>query len=100
MAWEVQEYFKTNSPEACKIGGLIRPCQVLSKPDKGNLYDLTRLYAYDSRIRLHVESGTAYSFTIPKSTLFKLVPKDKREVGRYKRFIKFLSAYQLTMTIT
>ena len=100
MAWEVQEYFKANSPDYCKIGGLVRPCQVLSKPDKGNLYDMVRLYSHDPRIRLHVESGTAYSFTIPKSTLFKLVPKDKREVGRYKRFIKFLSALQLTMTIT
>lgn len=100
MSWEVQEYFKANAPDSCKIGGLVKPCRILSKPDKGNLFDLTRLYTYDPLIRLNVESGTAYSFTIPHDILFKLIPKDRKATGRYSGFKKFLKGLGITLDIT
>ena len=100
MAYAVQEYFQANSASSCNIGGLIKPCRVLSKPDKGNLYDITRLYAYDPLIRRAVESGTTYAFSIPHSTLFGLVPKDRKSKARYSRLIQFMKAFGITMTIT
>lgn len=99
MAYATQEYFKANSAGTCRIGGLIKPCRTLSKPDKGNLYDVTRLYAYDPQIRLAVESGTTYSFSIPHSTLFGLIPKDKRSSDRYTGLKRFMKNLGLTMTI-
>ena len=99
MAWEVQEYFRANSPKACKIGGLVKPCRILSKPDKGNLYDLTCLYDYDPLIRLNVESGTAYSFSIPKDVLFKLLPWRERRLSRFGGLKALLQSYRITMNV-
>ena len=99
MAWEVQEYFKANSPKACKIGGLVKPCRILSKPDKGNLFDLTCLYDYDPLIRLNVESGTAYSFSIPKDVLFKLLPWRERRLSRFGGLMALLQSYRITMNV-
>ena len=99
MAWEVQEYFRLVSAPGKKIGGLLKPCRILKKADKGYLYDLTRLYSYDPKIRSAIESSSPCSTTIPKKDLFNLIPKDKKEVGRYKRFIKFLKAMGITLQI-
>lgn len=100
MAWEVQEYFKANSAPGKKIGGLLKPCRILSKPDKGTLYDITCLYSYDPRIRSSIESGTTYSFTIPHDTLFKLIPWRSPRVSRFSGLIALLDTYNITMTIT
>ena len=100
QAWGTQEYFKANSPSTCKIGGLLKPSRKRSRPEKRFLYYLCRLYLYDIRIRTAVESGTAYSFTIPLSILYGLVPISPRKASdRYKTFIGFLSGLQITMTI-
>lgn len=99
MAWEVQEYYRFVSAPGKKIGGLLKPCRILKKSDKGNLYDLTRLYSYDPKIRSAIESSSPCSTSIPKKDLFNLIPKDKKEVGRYKRFIKFLKAMGITLHI-
>ena len=100
MAWEVQKYFKKNSPGTCIIGGLFKPCRILSKPEKGHLFDLTRLYSYDPLIRQHVESGTTYSFSIPLDTLFSLIPKDRKATSRYGGLVKYLLSIGLSLTIT
>lgn len=100
MAFDVQEYFKANSPGTCKISGLLKPCRILSKPDKGNLFDLVCLYSYDPLIRRNVESGTAYSFSIPKDSLFKLLPWRERRVSRFSGLKALLQSYNITMTIT
>ncbi|MBQ6577711.1 MAG: hypothetical protein IJL91_08190 [Bacteroidales bacterium] len=99
MAWEVQEYFKANSSPSCKIGGLLKPCRILSKPDKGNLYDLTRLYSYDPKIRSAIESGTSYRFTIHHDTLFKLIPWRLPRKSRFSGLQALLDTYNITMTI-
>ena len=99
MAWEGQEYFKANSPKACKIGGLVKPCRILSKPDKGNLYDLTCLYDYDPLIRLNVESGTSYCFSIPKDVLCKLLPWRERRLSRFGGLKALLQSFNITMNV-
>ena len=99
MAWEVQEYFKANSATGNKIGGLLKPCRILSKPDKGTLYDITCLYSYDPRIRSSIESGTTYNFTIPHDTLFKLIPWRSPRVSRFSGLKALLDTYNITMTI-
>lgn len=100
LAWETQEYFKANSPKTNRIGGLLKPSRKRSRPEKKYLYYLCRLYLYDPRIRFAIESGTAYSFTIPLSILYGLVPISPRKASdRYKTFIKFLSGLHLRMTI-
>ena len=99
MAWEVQEYFKANSATGKKIGGLLKPCRILSKPDKGTLYDITCLYSYDPRIRSSIESGTTYNFTIPHDTLFKLIPWRSPRVSRFSGLKALLDTYNITMTI-
>ena len=99
LAYDVQEYFKANSPGTCKIGGLLKPCRILSKPDKGNLFDLTCLYSYDPLIRRNVESGTAYSFSIPKDILFKLLPWRERRVSRFSGLLALLQSYNITMNV-
>ena len=99
MAWEVQEYFKANSATGNKIGGLLKPCRILSKPDKGTLYDISCLYSYDPRIRSSIESGTTYSFTIPHDTLFKLIPWRSPRVSRFSGLKALLDTYNITMTI-
>ncbi len=99
MSWEVQEYFKANSATGKTIGGLLKPCRILSKPDKGTLYDIICLYSYDPRIRSSIESGTSYSFTIPHDTLFKLIPWRTPRVSRFGGLKALLDTYNITMTI-
>ena len=99
LAWGTQEYFKANSPTACKIGGLLKPSRKRSRPEKQYLFYLCRLYLFDSRIRAAVESGTTYSFTIPLSVLNGLYPTSRKASDRYKTFKKFLSGLQIMMTI-
>ena len=100
MAWEVQEYFKANSAPGKKIGGLLKPCRILSKPEKGTLYDIICLYSYDPRIRSSIESGTTYSFTIPHNTLFKLIPWRAKRIARFSGLKALLDTYGITMNIT
>lgn len=100
MAWEVQEYFKANSAPGKKIGGLLKPCRILSKPHKGTLYDITRLYSYDPRIRSSIESGTTYCFSIPHDTLFGLIPWISPRVSRFSGLKALLDTYGITMDIT
>lgn len=100
MAWEVQEYFKANSAPGKKIGGLLKPCRILSKPRKGTLYDMTRLYSFDPRIRSSIESGTTYSFSIPHDTLFGLIPWISPRVSRFSGLKALLDTYGITMEIT
>ena len=100
MAWEVQEYFKANSAPGNKIGGLLKPCRILSKPRKGTLYDITCLYSFDPRIRSSIESGTSYSFTIPHDTLFKLIPWISPRISRFSGLKALLDTYGITMIIT
>ena len=100
MAWEVQEYFKANSSPSCKIGGLLKPCRILSKPDKGTLYDIICLYSFDPMIRSAIESGTSYRFTIPRDTLFDLIPWRTPRVSRFSGLKALLDTYNITMTIT
>ena len=100
MAWEVQEYFKANSAPGKKIGGLLKPCRILSKPSKGTLYDITRLYSFDPKIRSAIESGTSYAFSIPHDTLFKLIPWRVARISRFSGLKALLDTYNITMTIT
>ena len=101
LAYDVQEYFKAESSPACKIGGLLKPCRKLSKPDKRFLYYMTRLYTIRPLIRSSIESGTSYSFDISLTDLYNLVPISKRKAkDRYKTFKKFLAGLGIYMTIT
>ena len=100
MAWEDQEYFKANSAPGNKIGGLLKPCRILIKPDKVTLYDITCLYSFDPRIRSSIESGTTYSFTIPHDTLFKLIPWRAKRIARFSGLKALLDTYGITMNIT
>ena len=104
MAYDTQEYFKANSDPSCKIGGIQKPFRILSRPDKKQLYYLTRLYGLKivgPQIRTAVESGKSYSFNVTLSDLYTLLPISKRKAAdRYKTFKKFLAGLKITMTIT
>ena len=104
MAYDTQEYFKANSEPSCKIGGIQKPFRTLSRPDKKQLYYLTRLYGLKivgPQIRAAVESGKPYSFNVTLSDLYSLLPISKRKAAdRYKTFKKFLAGLKIEMTIT
>ena len=104
MAYDTQEYFKANSDPSCKIGGIQKPFRTLSKPEKKQLYYLTRLYGLKTigtQIRAAVESGLAFSFHVRLSELYSLLPISKRKAtDRYRTFKKFLAGLKITMTIT
>ena len=104
MAYDTQEYFKANSDSSCKIGGIQKPFRTLSRPDKKQLYYLTRLYGLKivgPQIRTAVESGKPYCFNVKLSDLYSLLPISKRKAAdRYKTFKKFLAGLKIMMTIT
>lgn len=99
MAWEVQEYFKVNSNPGCKISGIIKPFRKLSKPMKSHLYQITRLYSYDPRIRSSIESGSAYCFSIDLDGLDRFVHLKYKKRNHYRYLQKALKEFGITMTI-
>lgn len=99
MAWEVQEYFKANSSPGCKISGIIKPFRKLSKPMKSHLYQITRLYSYDPRIRSSIESGSAYCFSIDLDGLDRFVHLKYKKRNHYRYLQKALKEFGITMTI-
>lgn len=96
---DVQGYFKSNSDPSCKIEGILKPCPKYTVPEKKMLFDLIILYSYDSMIRDSIEKNKPYSFDITLDELYKLVPKSRKSKDRYERFIKFLDAKNIKMTI-
>ncbi len=99
MAWEVQEYFKVNSNPGCKISGIIKPFRKMSKPMKSHLYQITRLYSYDPRIRSSIESGSAYCFSIDLDGLNRFVHLKYKKRNHYRYLQKALKEFGITMTI-
>lgn len=99
LMWRVQEYFKANSPNNKKIGGVYKPCQGISKPSKGFLLDLTMLFSYDNNIRTSFLNRAAYTFTIPLQQLYHLIPRDRCKIDRYNSLVRFLKGYGITMNI-
>jgi hypothetical protein len=99
MAWEVQEYFKVNSNPGCKISGIIKPFRKMSKPMKSHLYQITRLYSYDPRIRSSIESGSAYCFSIDLDGLDRFVHLKYKKRNHYRYLQKALKEFGITMTI-
>lgn len=99
LMWDVQEYFKINSPGTCKIQGLSDPCPRCSRPQKGYLFDLAVLEKYDSKIRNAIEGNKAYSFEISLSDLHKQIPIKRKTKDVYKRLVEYLKKLNITMNI-
>lgn len=99
LMYEVQEYFKSNSPGTCKIEGIKKPCRKFSKSDKKHMVDMITLYSHDSKIRECIKKSVDYSFTITLTDLFTLVPKKRKAKDRYDNLVKFMGNRNITMTI-
>ena len=95
----VQEYFKANSPSACKIDGILSPCEKLKTPEKKWLFDMIRLYGYDNKIRISIENSKPYSFSISLDALYTIIPNGRKAKDRYNKLISFLLTKGITMNI-
>lgn len=104
LFYQVQEYFKANSPSTCKIGGLCEPCKKYGKLQKGFIFDLSCLYSYDSGLCDAIKKNQPYTITITLSDLFKYVPKEGSDgyprKDRYDGFVRYLKSRRVTLTIT
>lgn len=96
----VQEYFKLNSPDCCKIGGIQGACKYWSKPEKKRILELTSLYSFDPEIRSAIEAEREYTFTISLDELCKLIPKGRKAKDRYNGLVNYLNKRGITMNIS
>lgn len=99
MMWDVQEYFKLNSPETCKIYGLTDPCPRYSRPQKGYLFDLAVLEGHNPNIRKAIGENKTYNFDISLNDLHKLIPTKRKAKDSYKRLIDYLKQFGIIMNI-
>lgn len=97
---DVQEYFRKNSPESCRIEGIKKPCRKYSRPEKKLMMDIILLYDYDPRIKDSIKKEIPYSFTITLDELYKIIPKPRKAKDRYKDYIRFLGNKGITMNIS
>ena len=97
---DVQEYFRKNSPESCRIEGIKKPCRKYSRPEKKLMMDIVLLYDYDPRIKDSIKKEIPYSFTITLDELYKIIPKPRKAKDRYKDYIRFLGNKGITMNIS
>lgn len=99
MMWDVQEYFKKNSPESCKIYGLTDPCPRYSRPQKGYLFDLAVLEGHNPNIRKAIGENKTYNFDISLNDLHKLIPTKRKSKDMYKRLVSYLNKLGINMNI-
>ena len=97
--YKVQEYFRSNSLSTCTISGVPKPIVAKKKPEKKYIMDLVALYSYDSKIRDAIESNLPYNITISLDELYSIIPRDRKAKSRYDNLIRFLSLYQISLTI-
>lgn len=95
-----QEYFKANSPEKLTISGLHTSCPTYSRSQKGFIFDMVALYAYDPKLRNAIINQTSYSLSISLNKIWNIIPRDSKHRGRYKFLVNFLKKRQVTLTIT
>ena len=100
LFYRVQEYFKANSPSTCKIAGLNTPCPTYSTPQKGFIFDMVALYAYDPNLRTAIINQKPYSLSITLNEIWSIIPRNGKHKGRYKPLINYLKKRQVTLTIT
>ena len=98
--YKVQEYFRSNSLSTCTICGVPKPIIAKKKPEKKYIMDLVALYSYDSKIRDAIESNLRYNITISLDELYNIIPRDRKAKSRYDNLIRFLSLYQISLTIS
>lgn len=100
LFYRVQEYFRENSLGTCKISGLNAPCPTYTTPQKGFIFDMVALYAYDPKLRNAIINQTPYSFSITLNEIWNIIPRDSKHKGRYKSLVNYLKKRQVTLTIT
>ncbi len=92
--------FRSNSLSTCTICGVPKPIVAKKKPEKKYIMDLVALYSYDSKIRDAIESNLPYNITISLDELYSIIPRDRKAKSRYDNLIRFLSLYQISLTIS
>ena len=98
--FNVQEYFKRNSPSTCNISGIQEPVKIKTLPEKKALVDLVLLYSVDPKLRAAVENSQPYQFNITLDKLYSILPKGRKAKDRYTTLINYLKQLSITMTIT
>lgn len=99
LIYEVQEYFKTNSKVGCRIDGVLEPIPRLDKREKNHLFDISLLSTAYPQLADAYINHHSLSIDMPKSDLFRILPKDKKCVNRYSPFIKYLKSRGITLNI-
>ncbi|MBD5383368.1 MAG: hypothetical protein HDR72_00005 [Ruminococcaceae bacterium] len=99
MMFEVQEYFKTNSKPGCTVDGVLEPLPKLDKREKNHLFDVAILAGAYPRLIDALSSKSPLSINIPKSELFRILPKDRKSIDRYRSLLDFLSSHRINLNI-
>lgn len=100
LIYEVQEYFKANSTPGCKIDGVVKPLPRLDRHEKNHLFDISILSTAFPKLINSLISNTSLTIDIPKSDLFRYLPKDRNSVDRYKCLMNYLKSRGITINIT
>lgn len=100
LMYEVQKYFKVNSTLGCKITGVQEPLPRMNRHEKNHFFDISILSYVYPQILKGILARTPVSVSIPKSELFKILPKDRRSTDRYKSLISHLQSQEITISIT
>lgn len=99
LMFEVQEYFKVNSTPGCKISGVEKPLPKLDRQKKNHMFDIAVLADKYPQLVSSIISHKPLSIDIPKSELFRILPKDRKSVDRYRYLIDYLNTQGITLNI-
>lgn len=99
LMYSVQEYFKENSKPGCKIDGIQEPIPKLDKHMKNHLFDIAILAGRYPQLINSITSKKSLKLNISKAELFRILPKDRKSVDRYKSLMNYLTSQSITLNI-
>ena len=99
MMFEVQEYFKSNSKPGCTVNGLLEPLPKLDRHEKNHLFDVAILAGAYPIVFDALSSNSGMAIDIPKQDLFRILPKDRKSIDRYRSLFDYLLSHGITINI-
>lgn len=99
LMFEVQEYFLSNSKPGCTVDGVLEPLPKLDRREKNHLFDVAILAEAYPRLIDALSSKSPLSIDIPKPDLFRILPKDRKSMDRYKSLLNFLSSHRINLNV-
>lgn len=99
LIYEVKEYFITNSMGGCKISGVDKPIPKLQRHEKNHIFDIAVLCGKFPQLVNAFTAKSDLTIDIPKTELFRILPKDRKSIDRYKSLLGYLQSQGIIINI-